>query len=138
MRTRHVFLLVMTLVVALGCVSAGSTRNEDSADRPKNTVSDPNNIARDLAYYLRQVPGVIVSGAGNNVSVNIRGASSINAGTSPLYVIDGQAIGTNYSQVNSIINVRDIDYVRVLKGTDAAIYGVRGGNGVIEIVTKKS
>jgi len=138
MRIPNVFLLVMALVVALGCTSTGSTRNEKFADRPNNTVTDENDVARDLAYYLRQVPGVIVNGNGNNATVKIRGAVSINAGTNPLYVIDGQAVGTDYAQVNGMINVKDIDYVRVLKGTDAALYGVRGGNGVIEIITKKS
>ncbi|HKK44418.1 MAG TPA: TonB-dependent receptor plug domain-containing protein [Balneolaceae bacterium] len=138
MRKQNVLLLVMTLVVALGCSSSGSTRSENVAkQRDKDTVTNKNNVGRDLAYYLQQVPGVIVSGSGNNVDVNIRGSASFMASTSPLFVIDGQPVGNNYSNVNSMINVNDIDYVRVLKGSEAAAYGVRGGNGVIEIFTKK-
>ena len=138
MRIQNALLLVIALVLALGCSSTDSTRRENVADQPnKDTITNKNNVGRDLAYYLQQVPGVIVSGTGNNVDVNIRGSASFIASTNPLYVIDGQPIGDNYSEVNNMINVNDIDYVRVLKGSEASVYGVRGGNGVIEIVTKK-
>ncbi len=46
-------------------------------------------------------------------------------------------MGTSYTHVNNMLNVNDINYVKVLKGSDAAIYGVRGGNGVILIVMRK-
>src|SRR5690625_6462279 len=75
-------------------------------------------------------------GSQGNQIVTIRGINSFNSGIEPLFVINGQIIGSSYSQANSMVNVRDIDYVRVLKGPDAATYGVRGGNGVVLIVTK--
>ncbi|MEO9146963.1 MAG: TonB-dependent receptor, partial [Ginsengibacter sp.] len=90
---------------------------------------------------------------GGGVSISIRGASSINAGTGPLFVIDGLPIdnspvvmgtGQNYvttpSPANplSIINPGDIASIEVLKDASAtAIYGARGANGVIMITTKK-
>lgn len=40
-------------------------------------------------------------------------------------------------EVNNMLSPTNIDYVRVLKRGDATIYGLRGGNGVIEIFTKK-
>lgn len=106
-------------------------------ENPEGAVTDNKNYYRSLADYLRQVPGVNISGSGNNQMVTIRGVSSFNSGIEPLFVIDGIAIGSSYSEANNMINVRDIDYVRVLKGADAGIYGVRGGNGAILIVTKK-
>lgn len=118
------------------CSSVGTAVSEETG-RPEGSISDDNNYYRSLADYLRQVPGVNVQGSGDNATVNIRGINSFNATTSPLFVIDGQSVGTSYFQANSMLNAQDIDYVRVLKGTDAAIYGVRGGNGVIEIVTRK-
>lgn len=118
------------------CSSVGTAVSEETG-RPEGSISDDLNYYRSLADYLRQVPGVNVSGSGENVSVNIRGINSFNAVTTPLYVIDGHAIGHSYSEANRMLNPDDIDYVRVLKGTDASIYGVRGGNGVVEIVTKK-
>lgn len=103
-----------------------------------------------------QMPGVQISqssGApGFAPSIKIRGASSINSGTTPLYVIDGIPLedatnsnGTNaasdlsYNQnpLNSI-NPNDIESVEVLKdASSAAIYGSRGANGVVIITTKQ-
>jgi len=110
--------------------------NKQATTKPRNTVTDKNHVGQNLAYYLQQVPGVLVSGSGSNIKVNIRGSASFISSTSPLYVIDGQAVGNSYSQANNMINVRDIDHVKVLKGSEASTYGVRGGNGVIEIFTK--
>lgn len=127
--------LLLSFIFA-ACSSVGTAVSEESG-RPEGSISDDLNYYRNLADYLRQVPGVNVSGSGENVSVNIRGINSFNSVTAPLYVVDGHAIGHSYSEANRMLNPEDIDYVRVLKGTDAAIYGVRGGNGVIEIVTRK-
>lgn len=90
---------------------------------------------------------------GGGFSVNIRGASSINGGVSPLYVIDGVPIDNsrpvsqgsivgfsdNRSPRNpmSSINPSDIESIEILKDASAtAIYGSRGANGVILITTK--
>lgn len=90
---------------------------------------------------------------GGGVAVRIRGASSVNAGTSPLYVIDGLPIdnsavagggGANFdappSPRNPLagINPEDIESIEILKDASAtAIYGSRGANGVIMVTTKK-
>lgn len=62
-------------------------------------------------------------------SVTIRGKKSFMLSNEPLYVVDGVI-------VNSFdgINIRDVDYVQVLK--DASIYGSRGANGAIIVRTK--
>lgn len=66
-------------------------------------------------------------------SVQLRGVSSRNAGLGPLYVINGVP-GGNIDNINQ----NDIESIDVLKGGAAsAIYGTRGGNGVIIITTKK-
>ncbi|AWW29047.1 TonB-dependent receptor [Echinicola strongylocentroti] len=90
---------------------------------------------------------------GGGVSISIRGASSVNAGTGPLYVIDGLPIdnssmtaggGGNYPDTRSptnplaAINPNDIESIEILKDASAtAIYGARGANGVIMVTTKK-
>ncbi|WP_460687607.1 SusC/RagA family TonB-linked outer membrane protein [Niabella aquatica] len=91
---------------------------------------------------------------GGGVNVRIRGINSINASSSPLYVIDGVPIdnsnnlsgssgsgfASNLNPKNPIssINPSDIESVEVLKDASAtAIYGSRGANGVILITTKK-
>ncbi|CAL1518356.1 TonB-dependent receptor [Chitinophaga sp. MM2321] len=79
---------------------------------------------------------------GSVPSVRIRGIGSINAGSSPLYVVDGVPVVTDdltdYN-VNSLagINSADIASISVLKDAAAAsIYGSRAANGVILITTK--
>ena len=86
--------------------------------------------------YLRgKVPGVQIgtAGPGGMPSVTIRGASSFNASTEPLYILDG-------SEVKDISNIspNDIASVEVLKDASSSIYGVRGANGVIIIKTKSA
>lgn len=129
-------ILTFSLLFAAGCSSTSNTVSESGDDDGR--ISNEKDYYRSLADYLTKVPGVNVSGSGDSAYVTIRGISSFQSGNTPLYVVDGQAIGNNYSQANNMVNPQDIDYVRVLKGPDAAIYGVRGANGVIEIVTKKT
>jgi iron complex outermembrane receptor protein len=89
---------------------------------------------------------------GSASTVKIRGNSSIRAGQSPLYVIDGVPLdggtprpdfggvfgGTAGSNPLLFINPNDIAEISVLKdASSAAIYGSRGANGVIAITTKK-
>lgn len=128
-------LIIIPLIFA-GCSSVGTSVSAESG-RPEGSISDDNNYYRSLADFLQNVPGVYVQGSGNNAYIIIRGISSFNTSNEPLYVIDGHSIGNSYTRANKIITPNDIDYVRVLKGPDAAIYGVRGANGVIEIITRK-
>lgn len=76
--------------------------------------------------------------------VRIRGISSINSGTQPLYVVDGMPIYSGdmggLASANGLgdINPNDIESFEVLKdGAATAIYGSRAANGVILITTKK-
>ena len=68
---------------------------------------------------------------GGSVTVKIRGGTSINASSEPLYVVDGFP-GAFLPQAE------DIESLEVLKDpSSTAIYGSRGANGVIMITTKK-
>lgn len=67
-------------------------------------------------------------------TMRVRGISSINAGNSPLIVVDG----TPYDGDLNTINTLDVESVTVLKDAASnALYGARGSNGVIMITTKK-
>lgn len=85
-----------------------------------------------------KVAGVSVNSAAaadpnSSSSIQVRGASSLKAGNSPLVVIDGMPGGDlrNIAQA-------DIESITVLKdGSAAAIYGSRGANGVILVTTKQ-
>ena len=105
-----------------------------------------------------QAGGVQVTGSSGVIgaaqNVRIRGVASINAGTQPLYVVDGvplndasggaegysDAAGGGAGGLNPIfdLNPNDIESISVLKDASAvALYGSRGANGVIIITTKK-
>lgn len=71
-----------------------------------------------------EIPGVQVNGN----RIVIRGISSINGSSDPLFIVDGIIV----SSIDNI-NPRQVRTINVLKGADAAIYGSRGGNGVILI-----
>ena len=71
---------------------------------------------------------------GNAAFVRIRGIGSINAGSEPLYLLDG--IQVDEDQIIGI-NPSDIARMDVLKdAASTAIYGARGSNGVVVITTK--
>ena len=72
---------------------------------------------------------------GKGMSIRIRGAASVNAGNTPLYVVDESPI---VGDINSI-NPNEIESISVLKGPSAAsIYGSRAANGVVLITTKQA
>jgi TonB-linked SusC/RagA family outer membrane protein len=98
------------------------------------------------------VPGLVViqntGMPGGSYQVNLRGISSLQANSDPLFIINGVpypagtfSLNNGYKQGGNalnILNIGDIERVEVLKDADAtAIYGSRGGNGVILITTKK-
>ncbi|MBQ3635086.1 MAG: TonB-dependent receptor [Bacteroidales bacterium] len=84
-----------------------------------------------------RIPGLDVqqsSGeSGGSLSINLRGARSINASNGPLILVDGVEYGSTLD-----INPQDIASMEVLKdASSTAIYGTRGANGVIIITTKR-
>lgn len=70
-----------------------------------------------------------------SVSVKLRGTSSFNLTTEPLYILDGVPVQPS---VFTQLNPQDIENISVLKdASSTAIYGSRAANGVIYITTKK-
>ena len=83
-------------------------------------------------------PGVqVTSGSGqpgSGTTVAIRGFGSINASSTPLYVVDG----IPFDGAISAINPDDIASISILKDASASVlYGSRGANGVVLITTKR-
>jgi TonB-dependent SusC/RagA subfamily outer membrane receptor len=71
-----------------------------------------------------EFPSVRVTGT----SINIQGSFSFNAGTEPLFVVDGVAV----SSIGEI-PPQMVSTIEILKGASASMYGTRGSNGVILI-----
>jgi TonB-linked SusC/RagA family outer membrane protein len=103
------------------------------------TVNDVPVGSFDQAFQGR-VPGMLVNSGsgqpGSSAQVTIRGIKSIQgAGAQPLYVLDGVPIPAFDMQT---LNPDDFESITVLKdATAAAIYGARGGTGVIVITSKR-
>jgi len=78
---------------------------------------------------LRRVAGVRIV---QNEKITIRGPGSLLLSTTPLILLDGLESST---EEISFLNGSDISVIDILKGNDAAIFGIRGNNGVIAIYT---
>ena len=85
---------------------------------------------------------------GGEMSVRIRGLTSISGSSQPLYIIDGIPVTTgDYAQIGysgqgssalTDLNPNNIESISILKDASAtAIYGARGSNGIVLITTKR-
>jgi Outer membrane receptor proteins, mostly Fe transport len=70
----------------------------------------------------------------SNGGIIIRGKSSLLGSSAANIEIDG--VMTEYSSLSNL-SPTNIAKIEIIKGSDAAIYGVRGGNGIVKITTKK-
>lgn len=110
--------------------SAQAVKTKALKDRPVINVGDA---------LQGQVAGLqVYSSSGDpseTVSMRIRGVSSINASTTPLYILDGSPVSAS---IFTTLNANDIENVVILKdAASTAIYGSRAANGVVYITTKK-
>lgn len=124
------------VVTAYGTSTKGSFTGSAAvmkADKiEKRQVS---NVSNALAGAVAGVQILSNNGQpGEDAKVRIRGVGSINAGTDPLYVVDGVPYDGDLSSINSA----DIESMTVLKdAASTALYGSRAANGVIVVTTKK-
>ncbi len=150
MCSAHAQRLVGLLV---GCVVAGFPANATAQGRthvsssgsalPRSALTEEE-IQRVPGRPIEQLlmdyfPGVLVSRtSGGGISVRIRGASSFLSSSEPLFVIDDVPMELETGASLRAINPHDIAYIEVVKDpAGMALYGVRGGNGVIIIKTKR-
>lgn len=89
---------------------------------------------------IGQVPGLIAKQAtgepgSDDASLYIRGIATFKGDTSPAFIIDGiERTSADFARMDP----NDIESVNVLKdAASAAIFGMRGANGVIVITTKR-
>ncbi len=122
------YLIVLTFIF----VNCGSTKTGTTSTSSEQTT------LFSLTDMLRSKAGVSVQGNGKGAKVRIRtGGNSLIGSSEPLFIIEGQPINGGLASAIDMVNVLDIKRINVLKSaTDLASYGVRGANGVIEIVLK--
>lgn len=130
--------VVLDEVVAIGY---GTSRRKDLTGAISSVSADKinkvpvTNVSQALAG---KVAGLVVTqsdGSPNaDMSIRIRGGLSITQGNEPLYIIDGFPSEDGFMGLDP----SDIESIEVLKDASAtAIYGARGGNGVVLVTTKK-
>lgn len=114
------------VVVGYGTQKKADLTSAIATLEPAEVLKAPGGIENALQG---NVAGVNVSGG----KIRIRGTSSITGNTDPLWIIDGII-----SSSSDVPNDDEIASIQVLKdAASAAIYGVRGANGVIVVTTKR-
>lgn len=131
-------LLQETIVVAFGTATKESFTG--SAKVVGSESIETSQVSNAIQALNGKVAGVQMmnstgSPGDDGISIRVRGFGSINAGQSPLIVLDG----IPYDGTMKDINPNDIESMTVLKDAASnALYGSRGANGVIMITTKKA
>ncbi len=155
--------LAMGEVVVTG-TTAGTTRKQLGSfiSTVRADQLDKGATSNVLAALQGKTPGAQITqnsgDPGGGISVRLRGISSINSSSEPLYIVDGVIVNnattrvtntsSNYDGQNFVgaigqnrladINPADIERVEVLNGAAAAaIYGSRANAGVVQIFTKR-
>lgn len=110
----------------------GSANTVSAATINKQQVTSVTRVLEGLVPGIQATNGGGAPGSG--ASVLIRGIGSVNASSSPLYVVNGVPYDGSISAIAS----EDIESIDVLKDAAAAnLYGSRAANGVIMITTKR-
>ena len=118
----------------------GSVVAISSKDFVKGALTTPEQLIGGKVAGVGITPNGGAPGSGS--VIRIRGGASVGASNNPLIVIDNLPIDDNgiagSPNALGMINPADIETFTILKDASAtAIYGSRGGNGVILITTKK-
>ncbi|MGD9995033.1 MAG: SusC/RagA family TonB-linked outer membrane protein [Salinivirgaceae bacterium] len=124
------------IIVAYGTSTKGSfTGSAATVKSEKLEKRQVSNVTQALSGAVSGVQVLSDNGQpGSSATVRVRGVGSINAGTNPLYVVDGVPFDGDMSSISS----SDIETMTVLKdAASTALYGARGANGIIMITTKK-
>ncbi|HSC30343.1 MAG TPA: SusC/RagA family TonB-linked outer membrane protein [Gemmatimonadaceae bacterium] len=138
--------LAQVVVVGYGSERAGNLAT--AVNQVTTKEFNTGRIVTPQQLIQAKVPGVEVvdnNAPGGTLTVRIRGATSVNASSDPLFVIDGMPVGSGSGGGLSgggrdplnFLNPDDIESITVLKdAASAAIYGANAANGVIFITTK--
>jgi hypothetical protein len=118
----------LTLNVKTESLPQFITKNKVYLEGKKPKVKKVN-IYTDIYQMIRQeVPGVLVSGR----SIVVQQPNSFLGSTTPLFIVDGHIVPSL-----DYINPQEVKTIRLLKGSEATIYGTEGANGVISITLIK-
>jgi TonB-dependent SusC/RagA subfamily outer membrane receptor len=139
----HVVLAVALLAgpfLVTGCASSRSAPG--AADETGGL--DPGDVGEETVIQAEELmigrfPGVRVYRLpGGGIAVRVWGPGTIYGDAEPLYVVDGMPVRVIPGEGLYWLNPGDIQHIEVLKDVSAtSAYGIRGGNGVVLITTRR-
>ena len=126
-------------VVVIGYGTSKKSHLTGSISKVVNEKLDQIAVSRIDDALVGQVSGVNIQAtegeAGSAPTIRIRGTGSITGDSSPLIVVDGVVVDSDFL---GSLDMNDVQSFEVLKdAASGAIFGSRGGNGVIMITTKE-
>ena len=129
---------VLDEIVVVGYGTQRKSHLTGAISKVKNEKLDQIAVARVDDALVGQVSGVNIQAtegeAGSAPTIRIRGTGSITGNSGPLVVVDGIVVDSDFL---GSMDMNDVESFEVLKdAASGAIYGSRGGNGVIMITTK--
>jgi len=133
------FPVALLIAVVVACAPANPRGTPQP--NPGLTAEDiENNPSEPIEKLLQaKTPGLSITRAEDgSLVVLIRGSHSFVGTDAPLYVLDGMPFEPGPGGVISGVDPRTIESIKVFKGSEAVLYGIRGMNGVIAITTKKT
>lgn len=127
--------------LTISLAACGSGRAVGTAESGSRVSNEEKALANESIEHMleRKAPGLVVVPTPEGVVLQIRGNSSIvGAVNPPLYILNDLPFQPGPNGLVSGISINDIVSVKVLRGGQAALYGIDGANGVIVISTRQA
>jgi hypothetical protein len=133
------YIVLLTAILCLSIITACSS-SENATER-SSRFGDTVDVERSMVTldtYLNRLSGVRVRGSGRNADVRISGYEASSVDSRPLFIVDGTRVGRDFGMVYDMVNMADVENIRVLRSPRATqLYGGEGGAGAI-VITMRS
>lgn len=138
MKARHLPLHASIIVVCFACASSGDPREPADSGALSAEEMEANASLPVEVMLQRKFPGVqVLVNSDGEIILQIRGTTTFDgAPKEPLYILNDMEVDLNGRGLSSLVDPHDIESIKVLKGAEAGLYGIRGADGVIVIKTK--
>lgn len=130
--------LLLPVFLLIGCATtdtADRTSDIQTFEREADLPSiEP---ALSMLDHLKRVSGLNIDQRGGEISVFLRGVTTLAGENRALFVVDGTPIGNRYNDLENSVNVTDVAAIQVLRGSQASqLYGSRAAFGAVLVSTK--
>jgi len=128
-------------VIHLQSVEVVARKIEKEEDKPRSIYSSSASVSLKLEDIEKRHP-ILMEDLFNNIAGVSMGYENSDEGKKRVVKIRGKTAvifvdDMEMDNALSLLNVQDVERIDVFKGANAAIFGLRGGNGVVSITTKR-